>query len=309
MNAPATSLTLPGPIAPGARIGLVAPSGPPTPASVDRAEALLRSWQLEPVRAPGLLAGHPRASYLAAPDAQRAADLQSLWCDESVDAVLCARGGYGAVRILDLLDRDTMQAATPKPFLGSSDITCLHEWFREKLGVATWFTPMPTTKSLLDDVRASEGLHRALFDAPHGQVITSPVAESLTTGVARGTVIGGNLSLLAMTLGARDRDPLDHEGCIALLEDVTESPYRIDSYLQSLVRGGWFDGVTGVALGSWDSCGAPGPIRELMAETLGPLGVPVVSELGFGHCPSAQSVPLGVPATLHADDRPRLVID
>ena len=298
-----------GPISPGARIGLVAPSGPPTAASVDRAEALLRSWQLEPVRAPGLLAGHPRASYLAATDVQRAADLQAMWCDDSIDAVLCARGGYGAVRILDLLDLSAMRAARAKPFLGSSDITCLHEWFRENLDVASWFTPMPTTKSLLDDARATEGLYRALFDAPSGQVTTSPVAESLVEGTAHGTLIGGNLSLLAMTLGARDRRPPDHSGCIAVLEDVTEQPYRIDSYLQALLRAGWFAGVTGIALGSWDACGAPGPVRALAQELLAPLGVPLVSELGFGHCPSAQSVPLGVPATLYADDRPRLVID
>lgn len=298
-----------GPLSPGARIALVAPSGPPTAASVDRAEELLRAWDLEPVRAPGLLAGHPRASYLAAPDEQRAADLQEAWCDDSIDAVLCARGGYGAVRILDLLDLSAMQAAAPKPFLGSSDITCLHEWFRENLGVATWFTPMPTTKSLLDDARASEGLHRALFNAPSGQVVSSPVAQSLVPGTAQGTVIGGNLSLLAMTLGATNRRSPDNTGCLAVLEDVTESPYRIDSYLVSLLRAGWFDGVSGIALGSWDACGSPEPIRALCEELLAPLGVPLVSELGFGHCPAAQSVPLGVPATLYADDRPRLVVD
>lgn len=303
------SLHLPAPVSPGARIGLVAPAGPPTASSVDRAEALLRSWQLEPVRTPGLLAGHPRASYLAADDAQRAADLQDLWCDESIDAVLCARGGYGAVRILDLLDVSAMRAATAKPFLGSSDITCLHEWFRECLGLGTWFTPMPTTKALLDDVRATEGLHGALFEAPGGLEIGTPAAHTLVGGTAHGTLIGGNLSLLAMTLGARDRRPLDHSGCIAVLEDVTEPPYRIDSYLQSLLRAGWFDGVTGIALGSWDACGAPEPIDALAREILGPLGVPIVSELGFGHCPSAQSVPLGVPATLYADESPRLVVD
>ncbi|MDN5726283.1 MAG: hypothetical protein L0G99_10195, partial [Propionibacteriales bacterium] len=113
-------------------------------------------------------------------------------------------------------------------------------------------------------------------------------------------------TLLAMTLGARTRPVLDHPPTIALLEDVTEDTYRIDGYLQSLLRAGWFDGVSGVALGSWQNCGPLPEIRALAEEFFAPLGMPVVWELGFGHGPGAHSIPLGIPGRLVADDRPRL---
>jgi muramoyltetrapeptide carboxypeptidase len=89
-----------------------------------------------------------------------------------------------------------------------------------------------------------------------------------------------------------------------------EETYRIDGYLMALLRSGWFDGVAGIALGSWLNCGPLDEIRDLCLELLGPLGVPMVWELGFGHGPGAQSVPLGVPATLVVDsDRVVLRVD
>jgi muramoyltetrapeptide carboxypeptidase len=123
-------------------------------------------------------------------------------------------------------------------------------------------------------------------------------------------LIGGNLSLLAMTLGARRRGPVDNTGCIVLLEDVTEDTYRIDGYLTSLLRAGWFDGVTGVALGGWHECSPLAEITAVCRELLGPLGIPMVSELGFGHGPAAHSLPLGQPATLVAEPGrlPELVV-
>lgn len=110
-----------------------------------------------------------------------------------------------------------------------------------------------------------------------------------------------------MTLAARTRRPVDNTGTIALLEDVDEDAYKIDGYLVALLRAGWFDGVRDIALGSWLRC--PGDeIRELCAELLDPLGVPMAWELGFGHCLGAHSVPLGVQALLEASDQPALVL-
>ena len=298
-----------GPLHPGARIGLVAPSGPPKPELVDRAVAVLRGWGLEPVPGKHLLDRHPRAGYLAGPDAARAADLQDAWCDDSLDAVLCVRGGYGAVRLLDLLDVPRLAAARPKPLLGSSDITALHVFWAEELGLASWFTPMVATGAFLDDPAAAEGVRRALLEPYGGRRYASPAAEALVPGTAHGVLTGGNLALLAMLNGARNRKPVDNTGCIGLLEDVTEEPYRLDGLLQTLLRAGWFDGLAGLALGSWTDCGDLAEVRALCEELLVPLGIPLVWELGFGHGPAAHSIPLGVPATLHAGDGPALVLD
>lgn len=296
------------PLSPGDRVALVATSGPVDPARLARSMELLRSWDLDPVAYPSASARHPRADYLAGDDALRAADLEAAWCDPSVAAVFCLRGGYGSIRLLDLLDVERLGAALPKPVLGSSDVTAVHELWNERLGTPTWFGPMLGTDALLEDAVATEGLRRALFEPVAGREFTSPAAETLVAGTATGRVVGGTLSLLRMTLGAGGSTAADRSGAIVLLEDVTEEPYRLDALLSSLLRAGWFDGVAGIALGSWESCGDPAEVQALMVELLAPLGVPLVGELGFGHCANAHTIPLGVEATLHADDRPRLVV-
>jgi muramoyltetrapeptide carboxypeptidase len=290
----------------GDRVALVAPAGPSPAALLAAAVELVESWGLRPVTYPSATAVHTRADYLSGDDRVRAGDVQQAWCDPDIAGIFCIRGGYGAVRVLDLLDRDAMAAAEPKPLFGSSDITALHEWVREQLGVPTWFTPMLSTHVMADDEVAREALRTAVLDPDSVTEWTSPRAVTLVAGHAEGTLIGGNLSLLSTTTGALNRPPLDNSGCIALLEDFTESTYRIDGYLQTLLRSGWFDGVTGIALGSWARCSPVEEIHALCVEVLGPLGIPVVGELGFGHGPGAHSIPLGVPGALRADDAPAL---
>ena len=295
---PALSL---GPLTPGDRVAVVAPAGPTAAEYSHRAAAVLSSWGLQPVIFPGVSAAHPGAAYLSGPDHQRAQDFEDAWCDPTIAGIFALRGGYGSIRILDLLDVDRMRAARPKPCYGSSDVTALHEWLREQLGVASWFTPMLGMESILADREAVDSLRVAALEGLEGRRWTARAAEVLSPGTVTGTLIGGNLSLLAMTLGARGRPPLDHRGTIVLLEDVTEDTYRIDGYLTSLLRAGWFDEVAGIALGSWLSCGPLDQIRALCLELLGPLQVPMVWELGFGHGPAAHSIPLGCPATLVAE--------
>lgn len=295
-----------GPLKPSARVALVATSGPIDAGRLDQSLALLAMWGLDPVVFPSGRASHPSIPYLAGTDAERAADLQDAWCDDAIDAVFCMRGGYGSVRLLDLLDPDALRAARPKPLFGSSDVTGIHEYWQEQLGVPTWFTPMLATGALLDDAAATESLRRAVFEPAAGRTFTSPDAVALVGGEATGMLVGGNLSLLAMTLGAKGRPPVDNTGRIALIEDVGEEPYRVDGLLVKLLRAGWFDGVAGIALGSWLDCGDPAQLRALAEELLAPLGVPLVWQLGFGHDRAAQSIPLGVEATLVADATPRL---
>lgn len=119
-------------------------------------------------------------------------------------------------------------------------------------------------------------------------------------GRAAGVTLGGCLSLLATDLGTAHARP-SAAGGVLILEDVGEDPYRLDRYLTQLLRSSWLDAVSAVVLGSWERCGPPEEVRSLMLDRLGPLGVPVVEEFGFGHCPSTSTVPLGVPAVLDAE--------
>ncbi|WP_228973937.1 LD-carboxypeptidase [Streptomyces sp. DH12] len=285
---------------PGARVAVVAPSGPVAEERLQVGLDVLRGWDLDAVALPHALDRHPTARYLAGGDADRARDLQTAWCDPGVHAVVCARGGYGAQRVVDLLDWEAMRAAGPKVFVGFSDATALHEAFAQRLGLVTLHGPMAGAAAFLKDAATQDALRTALFTPEAARVLGAGTARPLVPGRARGVTVGGCLSLLAAGLGTPDgRTSL--RGGLLLLEDVGEEPYRIDRMLTQLLRAGLLDGVAGVALGSWEECGPYGAVRAVLLDRLGGLGVPVVEELGFGHGVPALTVPLGVPAELDAD--------
>ncbi len=239
-----------------------------------------------------------RRTYLAGPDSARAADLQEAWCDSDVAAVLCARGGYGATRLLDLLDWDAMKAAGPKILVGSSDITALHLAFARRLGLPTVFGPMPAGATL-SDVEGPEPftlgqLHETLFAGAAARPV--PGERVLSPGRAVGPVTGGNLTMLASLCGTPYE--LRAEGHLVLLEDVAEAPYRVDRMLTQLLQNGAFDGVKGFALGSWVECG---DVLPVLAERLLPLGVPIVAGLPVGHGSPQFSVWLGTDGVIDTE--------
>jgi muramoyltetrapeptide carboxypeptidase len=298
-----TALTRPPRLRPGDRVALVAPSGPVPDERLDAGLDILRGWDLDPVVMPHTRETHPALGYLAGADEARARDLTEAWCDPSVSAVICARGGYGVQRMVDLADWTAMRAAGPKVFVGYSDITTLHEAFAVRLGVATLHGPMAGAMTFLKDVRTQESLRATLFEPESVQTLHAlDGARTMVPGRARGTTLGGCVSLLAADLGA-PHARLSARGGLLLIEDVGEEDYRLDRILTQLLRAEWLDGVAGVVLGSWAECGPYEQVRAVLADRLGGLGVPVVEEFGFGHGPTNLTVPLGVPAVLDADAR------
>lgn len=280
---------------PGDTIALVAPAGPVPPDLAEKALPVLRGWGVDVLV--GECVRATSAGYLSASDEARAAEFTRAWLDPGVTCVLAARGGYGSQRMLDLLDWPALKAAGPKTFGGSSDVTALHQAVNVHLGLETLFSPMPATT--LFDAVAAEHLRLSLFEPDSARLIASPTSSPLVPGTATGTLVGGNLALVAAGLGTPEQG-LGREALV-LLEDVTESPYRIDRMLTQLLRSGWLDGVRGFVLGSWRSCGDPEAIRALMLDRLGPLGVPIAWEFGAGHVPASPTIPLGARATLDAD--------
>lgn len=283
---------------PGDRVAVVAPSGP---FSVERLEvgcAVLRSWGLDVALGKHLMDVHPTFGYLAGTDADRAADLQQAWLDPSVDGVLCARGGYGAQRVADLLDWEAMRAVPPKVFAGYSDVTALHEAFATRLGVVTLHAPMVAARPFVTDAGSAEHLRATLFEPESVQTLTSSTAQTLVPGTAHGVTVGGCASMLAADIGAPTTRP-NIAGGILLLEDTDEDLYRLDRIFTQLLRSGRLDGVAAMALGSWSGC--EDGVHGLALARFGDLGVPIVGELGFGHGETSITVPLGVSATLDAD--------
>jgi muramoyltetrapeptide carboxypeptidase len=294
-------LVRPARLTPGARVAVVAPSGPVPEERLEAGLDILRGWDLDPFVMPHVLDRHPEFDYLAGTDADRAGDLERAWCDPAVAAVFCARGGYGVQRMVDLVDWTAMRAAGPKVFLGYSDITALHEAFATRLGLATLHGPMTATADFLKNADAQDHLRATLFTPEDVRVITAPArATALVGGRARGVTLGGCVSLLAAEIGTPGARA-GARGGLLFLEDIGEEAYRLDRILTQLLRAGRLDGVAGIVLGSWERCTPYDMVRRLFADRLGGLGVPVVEEFGFGHCDGALTVPFGVAGELDAD--------
>ena len=295
---PLAPLTRPARLRPGARVAVVAPSGPVPEQRLAAGLDVLRGWDLDPVVGSHVRDVHPDFGYLAGTDADRAADLQRAWCDPAVDAVVCARGGYGVQRMVDLLDWDALRAAGPKVFLGFSDITALHEAFATRLGLATLHGPMAAGVDFVKNAHAQQHLRSTLFEPETVQRFTR--GRTVVPGRATGVTLGGCLALLASDLGTPWARP-SARGGLLFLEDVGEETYRLDRYLTQLLRAGWFDGVAAIVLGSWQDCEPQAELAALFADRLGPLGVPIVADFGMGHCEGALTVPFGVRAELRAE--------
>jgi muramoyltetrapeptide carboxypeptidase len=229
--------------------------------------------------------------WLAGRDDERAAQLTAAWTDPDVRAVWAARGGSGTHRVLDLLDWSALEEAGPTVLVGFSDLTALHEAVAVRLGVATLHGPVVT--QLGDgDPEAAAATRATVLDG----VGAALRGNGVVAGVAEGSLVGGNLTVLAAGLGTAFSRPA--AGGIALLEDVDEPPFRLDRVVTQLLRSGWFEGVRGVALGQFTRCGDPEEVRVLLRRRLEPLGVPLVEGLPVGHVAGNLPVALGVPARL-----------
>ena len=292
-----TALVRPPRLVPGDRVAVVAPSGPLDEARLRRGTATLASWGLDVALGAHVL---DRERHLAGTDRDRAADFEAAWADPSIAAVLCARGGSGAARLLDLVDWSRLRRAEPKVLVGFSDVTALHEAVASHLGASGLFGPMPATEVFAGD-RPDEAtaahLRATLFDPDSTTTLSGPDTAALVGGRSSGVLVGGTLSVLAAAVGSPEHRRA--AGGIAILEDVGEAPYRLDVSLTQLLRTGWFDGVRGVVLGTWAGCGpeAAGTVGDRLAG----LGVPVLAGLPFGHGVPQLTVPLGVEAELDAD--------
>jgi muramoyltetrapeptide carboxypeptidase len=271
------SLRRPRAIRPGARIAIAAPAGPVDPESLEWGRRTLEGLGFEVIVRDDIL---ERDGYLAGSDDRRASELMQFVQDPDVDAILCARGGYGCHRILDRLDAREFRAGA-KPVVGYSDITSLLLWQRKQAGLLGIHGPMLEKKDSLHGESAS-----ALIRALQG---TGPLprysGETRVAGWGEGRLVGGSLTVCVASLGTPWE--IDTRDAILMLEDITELPYRIDRMLQQLRAAGKFDQVVGVGLGSFTECDderyPEWTVDRLFDEVLGSLGVPVVQGLPFGH--------------------------
>ena len=280
---------------------MLAPSSPVEPDALAAGLDALRFAGLEPVTYPSAHDPGTMRRYLAGDDAMRAGDLRSALTDAGIAGILFARGGSGAQRTLEAMDWDGLNPEAglpPKVLAGFSDITAILEAVAVRLGWASVFGPNVAIKEGASHYSFGS-LLRTLMRPEHATVIEYPQAVTVVPGTARGLTAGGTLSLLVSSLGTCTSRPA--RGGILLLEDVNEEDYRIDRMLTQLRRCGYLDGVAAIVAGTFTGCGPPEAIQDILAERLGPLGVPMLAWANVGHGGQFQAFPLGIAAELDAD--------
>jgi muramoyltetrapeptide carboxypeptidase len=288
-------LIKPRPLRPGGRVAVLAASSPSKPDRIELARTHLQQRGLEVSLAENLY--DVERTYLAGPDAVRIEQLNRYLKDDTFDAFLFARGGYGAMRILEAVDYDAIRA-NPRPIIGYSDLTALHQAIARHSGVATFHGPM-LNKDFHD--RLTPPIEEWFWDVLAGVAPLSwdlEPAQVLRHGRARGPLFGGCLSVTTALVGT----PYDFwiDGGIWFWEDVDEPTYRIDRMLTHLRLSGRLQTIEGVMIGQLKDCGGSDPsgLDSLLGETLGPLGIPIVRNLPFGHFGNNLLMPIGTTVEL-----------
>jgi muramoyltetrapeptide carboxypeptidase len=300
------SLARPRALRPGDRLAVLCVSGPVDPVPLAAGLDALRFAGLEPVTFPSLTDPGTMRPYLAGDDAMRAGDLRTALTDPGLAGILFARGGYGAQRTLEAMDWDGLDGVPPKVLAGYSDVTAILEAAAVRLGWASLFSPMAAIQSGAPHYSFGS-LLRTLLRPAEATLIRYPHAVPVVPGTARGVTVGGTLSLLTSSLGTRTSRLA--RGGILLLEDVGEEPYRIDRMLTQLRRSGYLDGVAGIVTGTFENCGPPELIQDILAERLGGLAVPMLAWANVGHGGPFQTFPLGIAAELDAGQATLRLLD
>lgn len=277
----------------GDTVAIVAPSGilKNRNPEIEKAKSLLKSWGLHAVVGKHVF---NQANHFAGTDDERCEDLQNALDDPKISAIWCARGGYGAVRILDKLDY-TKFKMNPKWVIGYSDITALHSQIHNE-GFESLHAMMCT--SLQDDAETIKEtistFKKALFGTPLSYTLKGSSYNK--TGTTTGELVGGNLSILQTMLGSKTI--MNTSGKILFIEEIGEYKYHIDRLLQSLKRAGYFDNCKGVIIGDmtkikknttpWGTS-----IEQLILDVLSDYDFPVAFNMHAGHAKDNRALILG----------------
>lgn len=284
---------------PGDRVRVVSPSSPPEPEKVAFGARMLEGWGLRVEI--GAHAFDKNGHFLAGRDEDRLADLNEALGDSGVRAIFTTTGGKGAYRIAHALNFAAARS-DPKPLIGYSDITILHLAIWQKCGVAGFHGPYIGWDQEYYGNDAALHLRRAIMEPDTLVVHQDPgeiTANVFIQGTTSGTLIGGNLGMIARAVGWACPS---FAGAILLIEAVDTFIGGIDGTLTQLRRSGCLDGLKGVAIGQFTRSAEPKPgkwsVIDVLYDHFAKLGVPVLGGLPIGHGPHPLTVPLGTMATL-----------
>ena len=281
-----------GPVGPGDTIGICAPAGSFDQEMFEAGVSVLKNLGFQ-VYLPDTI--YSRKRYLAGDDAARAETVNRLYADPQVDAIICARGGYGSMRMLAYLDWDTIRA-NPKPFVGFSDVTAILVRMVEQSLSGVIHGPVVTSLAMATD-RTRRSLAEVLAGKGNRIEISDPVV--LKKGRGRGILSGGNLATLAHLAGT-DCQP-SFQNRLFFMEDTAEPPYKIDRMLTQLKMAGCFEGVKGVIVGALEKCEPLEMVHEIISEAFEAYDVPVMAGMDAGHGADNLSMVFGAAAEMDTE--------
>lgn len=282
----------------GSRLAIVSPASAVKAEMVSLGCKHLRDHGYDLVMMPHALSRGPL--YYAGTAAERAADLHSAFADDSIDGILCTRGGWGSAELLPLIDADLIRA-NPKVFAGYSDHTSLHTWLWNECRLPTFYAAMVAADWSKQDGVEERTWRAALHGETSWSVNAGDGLRVVRAGHAQGRLLGGCLSLLTESLGTRWAFRID-EPCILFLEDIGVKPYQWDRMLQHLRYAGLLRNVHGIVFGDMSANVAPDEMGLLEAACLHALAGfdgPIAMGLRSGHVERENcSLPLGSWVTL-----------
>ncbi|MBU1711564.1 MAG: LD-carboxypeptidase [Proteobacteria bacterium] len=276
----------------GDTIGIAAPASPFNLKEFKGGVSVLESMGFETYCPEGIF---NKNGYLAGDDENRAAVLNDLFSDSRIKAIICARGGFGSMRILSLLDYD-MIFKNPKIFAGYSDVSALLSSLYEKCRLVTFHGPTVTTLSEASK-RTRQAMYLTLTNRSDFEVKLRK-GVSLKSGITSGTMLGGNLATLCHLIGTSCLP--SYRGRILFIEERGEALYRIDRMLTQMKLAGCFDGLAGLLLGSFTDCGPAKEIYKVVTRVFGEMDIPVLAGFDGGHGKENITIPFGIKTTLDA---------
>ena len=279
----------------GGQIGVIAPAWIPISARLEHGYNYLKQKGYRVKLSQNITRKH---AYFAGTEAQRLDDIHEMFSDPEIDAIFCARGGWGGLRLIDQIDFDLI-AQNPKPFVGYSDITTLQLAFWKKTNLPSFSGPMVA-------VEMGKGIDPFTENHFWGLMLnkdrfyTVNLGETATTihtnGKASGVLLGGCLAMISTLLGTPFSP--DYRGSILFIEDVGEKPYKIDRYLAHLKQAGVFEEINGLILGEFLDCVAEDDeesftISELIDQYFSESTYPVIKDFPYGHGDVKITMPIG----------------
>ncbi|MGM8215749.1 S66 peptidase family protein [Bacillaceae bacterium W0354] len=297
-------MILPKRLQPGDTIGVIAPASPPNLQNLKKAIPFFEKMNLKVKVAPHVEHVH---GYLAGKDHERLEDLQAMFEDETIKAIICAGGGYGTGRIAPYINYELIQK-NPKIFWGYSDITYLHTAIRQQTGLVTFHGPMLASDIGKDDFHPISKLSFQQLFEPIELTYNENISplHVLCEGEAEGEIVGGNLSLIVNTLGSSYE--IDTKNKLLFIEDIDEPPYRIDSFLCQLKNAGKLDDAKGIIVGDFNNAvpkkdRPSSTLDEVLVDYFGTINKPVMSGFKIGHCQPHFAIPLGTKALLSTTNK------